>query len=91
MPEPESEVGPYRVINHDSWKIHYARGRREDIAATLPPEDVTAENWWHWRTLCGRDLIGRKTDEDVNCARCIKSIERARKTYAELEERLGVR
>lgn len=83
----------YRVQNPDSWKTHYARARREDLARTLPPEDVTAENWFHWRSVCGRDLIGLALPDDddlpVTCDQCLSIFERDRRRYAELVERWG--
>jgi hypothetical protein len=83
--------GPFHVVNYDSWKIHYATARREDLAKVMDPEDVTAENWYHWHTLCGRDLIGHSLPaEEVNCASCLKAFERARRIYSDLSARLGV-
>jgi hypothetical protein len=83
--------GPFRVVNYDSWKVHYATARREDLAKAMDPADVTAESWYHWRTLCGRDLIGHASeDNEVNCGSCLKAFERARRIYSDLSARLGV-
>lgn len=85
----------HKVVNYDNWKIHYATARREDLAKTLLPEDVTPEAWWHWRTLCGKDLIahaveGTLGDGPVSCAACLRSFETAQRTYTGLAQRFGV-
>lgn len=82
-----------KVINYTNWKVHYAHARREDIAKTMPAEDVTPDSWYFWRTLCGKDLIAHKTDDEsiVSCASCVRSFETARRTYAALAGRFGVR
>lgn len=81
----------FKVINYDSWKVHYATARREDLAQGLPPEEVTADSWFHWKTVCGRELIGHASeDHEVNCLACLKAVERAARTYADLNARLGV-
>lgn len=78
----------YTIINYDSWKVHYASARKSSYADLLPPKDLDSEYWFYWRTLCGRDLIGHKVDnETVSCQSCLKAFERGRKTYVQLTER----
>jgi hypothetical protein len=82
----------YKIINYDSGKVHYARAARGDIARMMAAEDVSAESWYHWRTVCGRELIGHSIDQElpVSCTRCVRGFEKAQKTYADLNERFGV-
>lgn len=81
----------FHVVNYDTYKVHYGRAINEATAKTMAPEDVTAENWWFWRTLCGVDLIGRVPTwaHEVNCAKCVKAYEAGERKAAELIGRFG--
>ena len=85
----------HKVINYDSGLIHWARASNDELAKRLPPEDVTLETWWHWRSICGKDLIARATEEtmyvgdNVTCRACIKAYEAGRKKAEELAARFG--
>jgi len=79
----------YAVGMYESNVTHYALARREDLAKLLDPADVTAENWWHWKTACGHEIVGRPSSFPVNCKRCLTGLENARKTVAELRARFG--
>jgi hypothetical protein len=83
----------FNVYVYDPGITHYALARREDLAKMLPPEDVTPENWWHWKSVCGKEIIAHVTDwpatQTVNCQRCIASLEKAKRTVAELRARFG--
>lgn len=80
----------HTVINYGNYKVHWAKARREDLAKALPPEELTVENWWHWQTLCGKELIGRVTEDyPVDCKACAKSYEKGQRQAAALIERFG--
>lgn len=80
----------YRVTTNNGLVVHIAKAARQDIAARLDPEDVTPDSWFHWRTVCGKELIGhRMIGYDANCTRCVKALENAQKTVADIRERFG--
>lgn len=80
----------YRVIPSDGTRVHLALARREDIAKLLPADSVTPDSWFHWRTVCGVDVIGHRTTiGDADCQRCVQALARARVTAAELRARFG--
>lgn len=80
----------YRVTTNNGLVVHIAKARREDIAKMLAPEDATPDNWYHWRTVCGVELIGHRTiGYDANCTRCLKALEKAQQTVADIRERFG--
>ena len=81
----------FRVYVHESGITHYALARREDLAEALPAEDVTSENWWHWKTVCGREVIAHTGEYGLAplCKQCVDAMERARRTVAELRARFG--
>jgi hypothetical protein len=90
-------VALFSVINYgkDTWHVHYAKARLpEDMYGrpVVPESDfqLTAEDWWHWRSLCGKDLIARSIeDRPVDCRACIKAYEAGRKKAEELAARFG--
>lgn len=83
----------FAVYVYDSGITHYALARREDLAKLYPPEDVTADNWWHWKTVCGHEVIAHLPPgpavAEVNCKRCRVALETARRTVAGLRSRFG--
>lgn len=80
----------FPVGQHDSMVTHYGLARREDLAARMDPADVTPDNWWHWKTACGHEIVGHVEDRlPVNCQRCLAGLEKARKTVADLRARFG--
>lgn len=78
----------FRVLNYGRTRyvVHWAKAGNEELAKRLPAEDVNPEDWWHWRTLCGRDLIGRNVGEDypVDCTTCLRSADRIAREIARL-------
>jgi hypothetical protein len=87
-----------RVVVHPNQLVHYATPRPTTTlfgdAISLTEQRIREEEWHYWHTICGKDVIGHPNDEfypEVTCRACLRSFERARKTYAELEGRFGVR
>lgn len=85
----------YPVINYGAsrWVVHYAKGRlpKDFLGNEVNPEPgVKAEEWWYWRSLCGKDLIARVTESHpVDCQTCLKAYEKGQRQAAELVERFG--
>lgn len=84
----------YPVINYGQsrWVVHYAKGRipKDFLGRDIVPDEVTAEEWHYWRSLCGKDLIARVTESNpVDCQTCLKAYEKGQRQAAELVERFG--
>lgn len=81
----------FPVYVYDSGITHYALASDAQLAARLPAELVTPDNWWHWRTVCGREIVAHVTvlNDTVNCQRCLAALDKARRTVAELRARFG--
>jgi hypothetical protein len=46
--------------------------------------------WYHWQTLCGRELIGHVVeDQPVTCQVCTRSYAGAERRAAELRSKFG--
>lgn len=81
-------------------RTHWAKARRPTnfLGQEVPlPEDTTAEDWWHWRSICGRDITGKITEssailagQEVDCAQCLRAFEKGTRDYQKLAERFGV-
>lgn len=80
----------YRVIPSDGTRVHLARAMREDLAKILPADSVTPDNWYYWRTVCGKDMIGHRTTlMDADCPRCRQALDRAMVTVENIRARFG--
>lgn len=87
----------HKVYTYAAGKTHWAVARRvEELAAVSTPEQLTPAEWWYWRAICGKDLVGRSTesssvlaDYDVDCRSCVRTLKRSAEVYQKLVERFG--
>jgi hypothetical protein len=84
------------VAAYPSYLIHLAtvRSMLTLNGRTIKPADVeqTEDEWMHWHTICGIDVIGHPRDEYEDwqlCKRCVKVIGKAREVYQDMERRFG--
>jgi hypothetical protein len=87
-------VSLHKVINYGKpmWVVHWAKASNEELAKRLPAEDVTADTWWHWRSLCGKDLIAHLVtieEYEVSCKACLRAYEKGKRQAEELAARFG--
>lgn len=89
----------HKVYTYSAGKTHWAVARRvQELAAVATEDELKPAEWWYWRSICGKDLVGRSTESspilagyDVDCQSCIRTLKRSQEVYAKLAERFGAK